>query len=179
MDLLHAVADFADFVEGDCSSTAAAPDYWYEGDCPRTRQRWRLPRTKAAEAIARGLMQQLVADDRYQQEGKMYGVLLAVTTTGQQVILKAFSGLLNGQSDVAGWVPPIPGRAQVSLLEMQTLRQLEQMKQALMALQQMPERALLAAQEQAFQEQLNALAAQHRQRKQERDRQRQQYIATL
>ncbi|MEM6838276.1 MAG: pseudouridine synthase [Cyanobacteria bacterium P01_C01_bin.120] len=174
MDLRHPLTAF---LERDRPATA--PDYWYEGDCPRTRQRWRLPRTKAAEAIARRLMQQLAAADRYQQEGKMYGVLLAQTPAGEPVVLKAFSGLLNGQSDLAGWVPPIPGRAQVSLLEIQTLQQLEQIKQALIGLQQLPERALLAEQEKTFQDQLNALTVKHRQRKQERDRLRQQYTVTL
>nr|WP_169154553.1 hypothetical protein [Brasilonema bromeliae] len=51
----------------------------------------------------------------------MYGVLLISLPTGEQKILKAFSGLLNGDSLVEGWVPPIPGRDQVALHEASTL----------------------------------------------------------
>ena len=132
MGRLHAVAEF---VSSEDAPAVVAPDYWYEGRCPKTQQLLRLPRTSVAEAIAHGLMEQLSGDEYFQHEGKMLGVLLVATPTGQTAVLKAFSGLLHGQAEVPGWVPPIPGRAQVSLLELQTLRQLEHMKRDIIRLQ--------------------------------------------
>ncbi|HEY9889508.1 MAG TPA: pseudouridine synthase, partial [Candidatus Obscuribacterales bacterium] len=157
----------------------APPSYWYEGRCPHTQAPLRLPRTAQAEAIAQGLMAHLAADPHHPQEGKMYGVLLVTTPTGTPAVLQAFSGLLGGQSQRAGWVPPLPGRSQVALLERQTLQQLATLKADLLTLAQLPERATLAQQSQCFAEQLAALATRHRARKQERDRQRAVYAATL
>jgi len=179
MGLLHPVTDFGVGERSLAAISDYGPDYWYAGRCPDTQQWRRLPRTREVEAIARGLMQQLDADPQFQQAGKMYGVLLVQTPGGETAVLKAFSGGGHGQPEVAGWVPPIPGRAQVALLERQTLRQLEQMKQAIIALQQIPERATFAAQSQAFADRLSALAARHRQNKGERDRLRQTYTDTL
>jgi len=176
MGLLHLVEEFG---LGDRLIPPVPPTYWYEGRCPQTRRWLRLPRTAEVEAIARGLMQQLDADPCYQREGKMYGVLLVETPAGEQAVLRAFSGLLNGQSESVGWVPPIPGRAQVSLLEVQTLKQLEIWKQEIIDLKQLPEREQLQTLSQQFAEQLQALAETHRYRKQARDRRRQTYTATL
>ncbi len=176
MGLLHPVTDF---VASDRGLPISSPDYWYEGRCPKTQQWLRLPRTSEAIAIAHSLMQTLPAVIGEISAGKMIGTLLAATPTGEQVVLKAFSGLLNGQAVVPGWVPPIPGREQVSLLERQTLRQLEQMKQAIISLEHMPERDTFATKSQLFVEQLQALSQQHRQQKQARDRLREQYVQTL
>lgn len=114
--------------------------YWYEGRCPQTGELLRLPRTSLAEAIASALMQYLARNDSYSLEGKMYGVLLVELPNGERKVLKAFSGLLFGQSVVEGWVPPIPGRDEVALLEARTLAQLEAMKQEIITLKQIPER---------------------------------------
>ncbi|WP_204138987.1 pseudouridine synthase [Halomicronema sp. CCY15110] len=168
-----------DFVAGDRAIPSNPPDYWYEGRCPQTHQWLRLPRTPEAEAIAQGLMPILPAAIGDPTEGKMIGVLLVATPTGERGVLKAFSGLWHGQATVAGWVPPIPGREQVSLLEIQTLRQLEQLKQEIITRQQMPERALFTAQSQIFAEQLQAWSQWHRQQKQARDRRREQDAQTL
>ncbi|MBE9013947.1 RluA family pseudouridine synthase, partial [Pseudanabaenaceae cyanobacterium LEGE 13415] len=53
--------------------------YWYEGICPRSQNRLRLPRTKYVEAVAYQFMQELAADEQFSREGKMYGVLLVET----------------------------------------------------------------------------------------------------
>jgi tRNA pseudouridine32 synthase/23S rRNA pseudouridine746 synthase len=176
MDLLHPVDAFALDAE---VIPPSPPRYWYEGTCPRTQAPLRLPRTAAAEAIAQGLMQHLARDPRYQQEGKMYGVLLVATATGQKAVLKAFSGLLDGQPIHPGWVPPIPGREQVSLLERQTLQQLAAWQQAIMTLQTLPERDQFTTLTQTYTERLQALKEQHQARKQARDRRRVADTATL
>jgi tRNA pseudouridine32 synthase/23S rRNA pseudouridine746 synthase len=113
--------------------------YWYEGYCPNTGKLLRLPRTHQIEAIARELMQSLAADPIFSKEGKMYGVLLVETQNGNQ-ILKAFSGLLQGQSQKEGWVPPISGQEKLVLAENQTLAELEVIKQQILQLQFIPER---------------------------------------
>jgi tRNA pseudouridine32 synthase/23S rRNA pseudouridine746 synthase len=147
--------------------------YWYEGRCPQNGEWVRLPRTSQVEAIAHQLMQQLATDPHCSTEGKMYGVLLAESSSGEQVVLKAFSGLWQGNAEVPGWVPPIPGREQVALAEAQTLSQLEAMKQELLTLKALPERSQYEQLAQAFTQRLPAMGDRHQQRKQKRHQQRQ------
>jgi tRNA pseudouridine32 synthase / 23S rRNA pseudouridine746 synthase len=132
-----------------------------------------------SEEIARGLMQYLAADDSYAVEGKMYGILLVSMPWGEQRILKAFSGLLNGCSVVDGWVPPIPGRDRVALNEAGTLTRLEAMKQELIALNQLPQRQEYQTLLGEFELQLQVLSERHRNCKQQRDEQRQLLCQTL
>lgn len=169
MIVLHALSDF---ISQDCA-TSDSPVYWYEGYCPRSGNLLRLPRTELAEAIARGLMQHMATNDEYSHEGKMYGVLLVETPCGEQRVLKAFSGLLNSNSRVEGWVPLIPGRDRVALEETCTLSILEAIKQELIALQQIPERQQYELLSQEFEVRLQQLAMHHNQRKQERHDKRQ------
>lgn len=152
------------------------PTYWYEGYCPQSGGLLRLPRTRLVEAIAHHLMQQLAGDDRYAREGKMYGVLLVETADGVQQVLKAFSGLLNGQSVVEDWVPPIPGREYVALEEAQTLAKLAAIKQALIDLQHIPERQQFENLSEEFNLQLETLNQHHQKRKQARQQKRQEFI---
>ncbi|HEY9596461.1 MAG TPA: RluA family pseudouridine synthase, partial [Cyanophyceae cyanobacterium] len=111
----------SDFIDDNCVISNVSPSYFYEGYCPQTGELLRLPRTALAEAIAKGLMQHLANDPRYSHEGKMYGILIVELPNHEQRVLKAFSGLLNSQSIVEGWVPPIPGRDKVALEEARTL----------------------------------------------------------
>ncbi len=166
-------------MDSDRESIDSSPSYWYEGHCPQSGDLLRLPRTRMSEEIARGLMEYLAADDSYNREGKMYGILLVEMPWGEQRILKAFSGLLNGCSVVDGWVPPIPGRSRVALTEAGTLAQLEAMKQELIALNQLPQRQEYAALLSEFELQLQVLNVRHRNCKQQRDEQRQLSSQTL
>lgn len=176
MTVLYAPSDF---ISQDCAISDESPAYWYEGRCPQSGDLLRLPRTRLAEAIARGLMQHLATDEGYSREGKMYGVLLVETPCGEERVLKAFSGLLNGNSVVSGWVPPIPGRDQVALEEARTLAILEAIKQELIALQHIPERQQYEALSREFEVRFEQLAVHHRERKQERQYQRQMLLETL
>jgi tRNA pseudouridine32 synthase/23S rRNA pseudouridine746 synthase len=124
-------------------------------------------------------MQQLQRQDRFNREGKMYGVLLVQTPEGTTAFLKAFSGLLQGQALVPGWVPPIPGRAQVALQEAYTLNALDRIKCQLLDLQHLPERRLYIQSVEDFDRQRQALNQRHRQRRLERHRQRQQVSQAL
>ncbi len=156
-----------------------APSYWYTGIDSDRGELLRLPRTQEVEAIAIDLMTQLAQTDVYDREGKMYGVLLAESASGERLVLKAFSGLLNGEAAIEGWVPPIPGRESVAAAEAETLADLAVMKQELIALDRSPvrERYRVAAAE--YSDRLARLAVIHRQRKEWRDRDRQRTIATL
>ena len=145
--------------------------YWYEGYCPQTKILLRLPRTLQIEAIATELMKELEEDTSFAKEGKMYGVLLVETEQGKAV-LKAFSGLLQGQVYKEGWVPPISGREKIMLAENQTLAELEQIKQAILTLQFMPERKQYQILYQDFSQRLATLNLCHAQRKQKRQEQR-------
>ncbi|MFH7241264.1 MAG: pseudouridine synthase [Spirulina sp.] len=164
----------------------AQPDAWdyrYEGRCPRTGNLYRLPRTTLAKAAAQGLMDTLATDPQALGEGKMYGVLL-VRVPGQPgregiAVLKAFSGLWRGQAERPGWVPPIPGREQVALLEAHTLDQLHRIKTRLQSLNALPERATYARLSAEFDQQRQVLNQRHRQRREDRAQQRQRLTATL
>ncbi|MDB9348076.1 RluA family pseudouridine synthase [Nodularia spumigena] len=153
--------------------------YWYEGLCPESGDLLRLPRTVFVEAIARNLMQELATDAVYNQEGKMYGVLLVELPTGETQVLKAFSGLLNGYSVIEGWVPPIPGRDEVALEEAQTLAELENIKQELITLKQFRERHQCEILSYEFEQQLQQMSNFHRNSKQERDAKRQLFYQEL
>jgi len=157
----------------------SSPVYWYESYCPRRRERLRLPRTRLAESIAYGLMAQLAIAADYSREGKMYGLLLVETQTGQLRVLKAFSGLLNGAAVVEEWVPPIPGRDRIAIEETCTLAILDSMQRDLIALQQIPERQQYREISQTFETRLQQLTLCHHQRKQERQQQRQLMLASL
>ena len=119
----------SNFIGSDTAISDSLPSYYYEGRCPQSGELLRLPRTALVEAIALNLMQHIAKNNCYSSEGKMYGVLLVELPNGEQRIIKAFSGLLNGCSVVEGWVPPIPGRDEVALEEARTLAQLEAIKQ--------------------------------------------------
>jgi tRNA pseudouridine32 synthase / 23S rRNA pseudouridine746 synthase len=157
----------------DVISDSLSANYWYEGYCRQSGELLRLPRTAVAEAIARSLMQELADDELYSREGKMYGILLVETPTGERRVLKAFSGLLNGQSVVNGWVPPIPGREDVALDEARTLAELDAIKQELITLNQLPEKQLYDTAFREFEQQLQVMSDRHRQRKYQRQQKRQ------
>jgi tRNA pseudouridine32 synthase / 23S rRNA pseudouridine746 synthase len=155
------------------------PTYFYTGYCPHSGKLLKLPRTQEVEQIARNLMVELAREDIYAREGKMYGVLLVETNMGEYGSIKAFSGLLNGEAIVAGWVPPIPGRDRVAIEEAATLEDLAAMKQELIELDRLTEREqhrLLSAE---FANKLEKLSIEHRQHKAFRQQQRERFESTL
>ncbi len=177
--LLHPLAEFCLDDRPLPPTDRAAVSYFYGGTCPITRRSLQLPRTREVEAIARGLMAQLRGDPRFAQEGKMLGVLLVATASGERGVLKGFSGLLAGQANWEGWVPPIPGRAQVAIAEARTLRTLDHLKTELITLQTLPIRAEYAQRVADFAQRWADLTRQHRDRKAARDRQRLEVIPHL
>ena len=176
MVVLHPLSDFID-----CNSAVSdlSPSYRYEGRCPQSGDLLRLPRTPMAEALAYGLMQHLANNNLYSYEGKMYGVLLVELPAGEQRVLKAFSGLLNGHSVVEGWVPPIPGRDSFALEEARTLAELEAIKQELITLKQLPERQQYKTRKSEFEQQLQETRFRHRDCKHQRHEKRQTLCETL
>ncbi|MBD2732113.1 RluA family pseudouridine synthase [Nostoc sp. FACHB-892] len=176
MVVLHALSDFIDC---DFAISDSSPSYWYEGRCLQSGASLRLPRTSISEAIAHGLMQQLANNDCYSREGKMYGILLVELPNGEQKVLKAFSGLLNGCSVVEDWVPPIPGRDEVALEETRTLVQLDAIKQEIITLKQLTERQQYETLSDEFKQQLQIMSDRYRHSKQQRQEKRQQICNTL
>ncbi len=187
--MLHALSQFGHF-DLARSSTATADDvpaYWYEGICPYTRQRLRLPRTRLAEAIAQGLIHQLRHNHPPLSEGKMYGILLVETPDRELRVLKAFSGASSGLLEglwadnpaLSGWVPPIPGRDRVAFAEAQTLAELDTIRQALLDLQSDPLRQAYHDLWCTLEAERQALAVIHAQRQHQRQQQRQLYQETL
>ncbi|MEB3148459.1 MAG: pseudouridine synthase [Sphaerospermopsis sp.] len=176
MVILHHLSDF---INPDMEIEIAPPNYYYEGKCPQTGELLKLPRTALSEAIAKSLMQQIRENQLYNNEGKMYGILLVELPNGEQRVIKAFSGLLNGLSVVAGWVSPIPGRAEIALAEKQTLIELEKIKQEIIQLQQIPERQQYETLAAKFQQQLDNMSLEHNYSKKQRQEKRQQYQQNL
>jgi tRNA pseudouridine32 synthase / 23S rRNA pseudouridine746 synthase len=156
-----------------------APSYWYTGIDPDRGELLRLPRTQEVEAIAVDLMAHLAQNDVYDREGKMYGVLLAASASGERVVLKAFSGLLNGAATIEGWVPPIPGRESVAAAEAETLAALAAMKQALIELDRSSERERYRILTAKYSDRLARLAIEHRQRKEWREQERERLTTIL
>ncbi|MBD2343776.1 RluA family pseudouridine synthase [Anabaena subtropica] len=175
-DVLHQLSDF---IECNLTGDNSSANYWYEGYCRQSGDFLRLPRTDLAEAIAHSLMQHLATDELYSREGKMYGILLVETLSGERRVIKAFSGLLNGQSVVDSWVPAIPGREQVALEEARTLAELDAIKQELITLNQQPEKQQYATLAREFEQQLQAMSDRHRDRKYQRQQKRQLLWETL
>jgi tRNA pseudouridine32 synthase / 23S rRNA pseudouridine746 synthase len=153
--------------------------YWYTGYCPHSGELLRLPRTHQVEQVARKLMANLALDERYSREGKMYGVLLVENAAGQQYSIKAFSGLLNSEAVIDGWVPPIPGRDRVAIEEAATLEALATMKQELIDLDRTTEREQYRSISAEFGDRIKQLSIVHRQRKASRQQQRELYESTL
>jgi tRNA pseudouridine32 synthase/23S rRNA pseudouridine746 synthase len=172
---VHALSEFVELTDlADPSVT-----YWYEGYCPQGNKLLRLPRTVWAEKIADGLMRQLAAQPCFSEEGKMYGILLVETPTGEQQVLQAFSGLLHGESYLEGWVPPISGRECIRLEEAQTLKQLNAIQQKLITLAQIEERQQYEILSQELTAELAKLDAEQKICKRERLEKRQQLLETL
>ena len=175
MVIIRSLSDFID-----CNAISnLSPSYYYEGRCLQSGDCLKLPRTSMAEAIAHGLMQQLANNDCYSREGKMYGILLVELPNGEQRVLKAFSGLLNGCSLVEDWVPPIPGRDEVALEEARTLAQLDAIKQEILTLKQLTERQQYQILFDEFEQQLQAMSDRHRHCKHQRQEKRQQICDPL
>ena len=167
--MLHQLSDFVNSTPDRPHPIAhSPPTYWYASQ---------LPRTQLAEAIAHGLMRQLAKRDAL--EGKMYGVLIVETATGEARVLKAFSGLLDGSSTLAGWIPPLPGRSLLALEEAHTLATLDKLKQELIALQELPVRQEYIALAQPFETRLQQLTQQQQCDRKVRQQQRQQLHETL
>ncbi len=169
----------SDFINSNSIISDSPPNYYYEGKCPQTGEILRLPRTPLAEAIADSLMQQLEQNHFYAHEGKMYGILLVELPNGEQRVIKAFSGLLHGNSMVEGWVSPISGRKEVALLESQTLANLEAIKQKIITLGQLPEREEYKTLSAEYTQQLETISLHHYHSKLQRQKQRQQLYQTL
>ncbi len=169
----------------DASAIILAPDgdqvvsYWYEGICPYSGKRLRLPRTLQAEAIAQKLMQALAQIYPNGIEGKMYGVLIAESAAGEKLILKAFSGLFNRKSQIEGWVPPIAGREKVAIEESITLNKLAAIKRELIDLSELSERWEYEQKAQEYASQLQVLRDRHQLSKQERQIKRSQLLTSL
>jgi tRNA pseudouridine32 synthase / 23S rRNA pseudouridine746 synthase len=150
--------------------------YYYEGNCPRSGELLRLPRSPDSEELARGLIREL--SQQPPRAGKMYGVLVAHNRDGQIQVVKAFSGLLDGCAEVNGWVPPIPGRQQVAAIEVLTLEQLTAIKKNILQLQQLPARRQYAALLAEYTELRRELQAQLKINRQARQRQRQELVVS-
>lgn len=168
MSPLHPISDFINI---NSTINNSSPTYYYQG-YSSNGELLQLPRTSEAEAVARGLMHQLAKNKIYSREGKMYGILLVELPNKQKAILKAFSGLLNGESKVEGWVPAIPGREKVVLEENRTLVELEAIKQEIIQLKQLSQRKEYETVILDFEKRLQEMSKRHRINKQKRDEKR-------
>ena len=99
--LFHPLTDFISLVEIEEKEVIT---YYYEGICPKTGITLKLPRTNLAEKIALNLYHQLKKINFYTVKGKMLGILIVKDNQGKIGVIKAFSGLLNSQKEVNGWV---------------------------------------------------------------------------
>ncbi len=150
--------------------------YWYIGKCPLSGKELRLPRTLQVEDLAQQWMAKMATDAQFPLAGKMYGLLLAKSATGEISTLKAFSGLWQGQSSVAGWVPPLPGRETLGVAELETIQQLTVLREQIVLAQNSPVHQEYAALLTESQKQRDRLNIQLQTRRHERQQQRDQAI---
>ncbi len=121
----------------------------------------------------------LTQQDFNSNKGKMLGVLIVKDNQEQLGVIKAFSGFLAGKREVEGWVPPIPGYSVIALAEKLTLAQLDEIKQEIIELQQLPipqQYQQLVTESENQRQELKQL---HQTRKQERDKQRKELKQTF
>ncbi len=132
-----------------------------------------MPRTQQVEHLAQQWMTEMATDAKFPAEGKMYGLLLAKSVTGEICTLKAFSGLWQGQAAVESWVPPLPGRETLGIAEVETIQQLTALRDQIAIAQNSPvhqEYAALLTESQQQREQLNTkLQARRNHRQQQRE----------
>jgi tRNA pseudouridine32 synthase / 23S rRNA pseudouridine746 synthase len=174
--MLHKLSNFLD------KTSVPSQDftnYYYQGNCPETGELLRLPRTHLSEVIAQGLMRQLASDERYLSEGKMYGILLVELPNGEKRVLKAFSGTLNSQSQIEGWVSPISGREKIALEETRTLVELDTIKQQIIKLKNLSEREEYKKLSTQFNQQLAQINQHHQICKKQRQEKRAIFGQTL
>lgn len=167
------------FVEDSWHDNSSEASYWYEGKCPQTNQLLRLPRTLLSERVAQGLIACLEQEWPIPEEGKMFGVLLVRRDDGDVGVLKAFSGLWRGQATWNGWAPMIPGREQVALAEKQTLQLLEERKQEIIRLWEIPERDRFPEMQAQYDAERVTMKQRLKERKQQRKLQREEAQCSL
>lgn len=122
---------------------AAASNAWpteYGGYCGRCHRTHRFENDVALAQVAmRELFKGLETDPEFtsfrealgKSPGKMLGVLVAETKTGERVLLRAHSGQLAGRTNWPGWVPPVWHREETAALEAKTLRKISELEKAL------------------------------------------------
>ncbi|HIK37115.1 MAG: pseudouridine synthase [Geminocystis sp.] len=146
--------------------------YYYEGICPKTGKKLKLPRTVLAEKIALSLCRQLDEANLKVAKGKMIGILIVKDTEGNMGVIKAFSGFWNGKREKTGWVSQIPSSSLLRFAEKVTLKELNEIKWRIIELENLPVRRDYEQLNQQFQQEWEELRKLHRQKKEERDRKR-------
>lgn len=171
--LLHPLTDFVSPEEIEEKEVVT---YYYQGTCPQTGVTLKLPRTILGEKIALSLCRQLKETNFHTVKGKMLGILIVKDSQGKLGVIKAFSGLLNGKKEVNGWVSQIPGYSLIALAESLTLKQLDEIKQEILFLKNLSLRQDYQKLSAEYQRQWQDLKITHRQRKEDRDKNR--FLAT-
>ncbi|MBF2058044.1 MAG: RluA family pseudouridine synthase [Cyanobacterium sp. T60_A2020_053] len=174
--IFHPLADFVTKEELWILNTVT---YWYEGISPQTGELLRLPRTTLVEKVAYKLMDNLANNNFYSSESKMYGVLLVENLQGEKGIIKAFSGLWQGNEHLQGWATQIPGRNKLILAEKYTLEKLDTIKQEIISLQTLAVRNEYQELVTAFEHKWQNIKTLHRQNKQQRNQQREFFKHSL
>ncbi|BAQ60430.1 ribosomal large subunit pseudouridine synthase A [Geminocystis sp. NIES-3708] len=174
--LLHPLTDFvssADIEEKEIIT------YYYQGICPKTEVNLKLPRTILAEKIALSLCRQLKEANFSTVKGKMLGILIVKNSQEKLGVIKAFSGLLNGKKEVNGWVSQISSNSVIALAENFTLKQLDEIKNEILALENLIIREEYKQLKIEYENQWRELKAIHHQRKEIRDKKRILYTDTF
>lgn len=172
MILSAEIQPLTDFVTGEEIQTLNVVTYNYEGICPQTGEKLLLPRTLLAEKVALTLSRQLHLNGFYTKKGKMLGILVVRDKEANLGVIKAFSGFLNGEKNLQGWVGQISGYNLISLAENLTLKQLETIKDEIISLQNLTIRQDYDRLKDEYQRQWQELKAIHGHNKEMRDKKR-------
>jgi len=174
--LFHPLTDFISLVEIEEKEVIT---YYYEGICPKTGITLKLPRTNLAEKIALNLYHQLKKINFYTVKGKMLGILIVKDNQGKIGVIKAFSGLLNSQKEVNGWVSQISSNSVIALAENLTIKQLDNIKNEIITLTNLSINQEYLQLNIEYESQWQELKVIHNERKKVRDKKRILYVNSL
>lgn len=170
--IFHPLEDFIYPLEDDLKNIDKVT-YYYQGICPKTEKKLKLPRTILAEKIALRLCAKLEENNLSTTKGKMLGILVVKDKWGKYGVIKAFSGLWNGKKQIRGWVEQISSNGLIILAEKLTLQKLNIIKDKILLLEKLPIRQEYKVLKNKFGEELQQLKKIHLERKKKRDNQRQ------
>lgn len=118
----------------DTASESESPAHSFAGFCTACAARHSVPVTPQAREEALRLHDEEAAGRRFRLEGKMLGVLVCEDLAGEKVVLRAFSGTLDGAPHAGSFVGPTRSGQITASAEAETLAELAELSRQIEAI---------------------------------------------